>query len=90
LRPVYLIKATRKEREMRMYLSSFRLSNRPDALQELVGSDRRAAIVNALDNFPEQRARWLQTQSDALIKLGLSVWDWTSEPILGATAIFAA
>ena len=38
---------------MRMYLSSFRLGNKPEALQELVGADRRAAIVmNALDNFP--------------------------------------
>jgi hypothetical protein len=57
-----------------MYLSSFKLGNRPEALQELVGSDRRAAIVmNALDIFPDPRAQWLQAQSDALIKLGFSV-----------------
>jgi dipeptidase E len=57
-----------------MYLSSFKLGNRPEALQELVGSDRRAAIVmNALDNFPDARARWLQAQHDALAELGFSV-----------------
>jgi dipeptidase E len=59
---------------MRMYLSSFRLGNKPEALQELVGADRRAAIVmNALDNFPDQRAQWLQAQSSALSKLGFTV-----------------
>jgi dipeptidase E len=64
----------KEQRKMRMYLSSFKLGNRPEALQELVGSDRRAAIVmNALDNFPDPRSQWLQAQSDALIKLGFSV-----------------
>lgn len=59
---------------MRMYLSSFRFGNKPEALQELVGTQRRAAIVmNALDNFPDQRARWLQAQSNALNELGFSV-----------------
>jgi len=54
-----------------MYLSSFRLGNQPAALQELVGSDRRAAIVmNALDNFPDKRAQWLREQRDALGGLG--------------------
>jgi dipeptidase E len=57
-----------------MYLSSFKLGNRPEALQELVGTDRRAAIImNALDNFPEPRAQWLEAQSNALHKLGFSV-----------------
>jgi dipeptidase E len=64
----------RSKCKMRMYLSSFDLGNRPEALQELVGSDRRAAIVmNALDNFPDQRARWLEAQSHALMELGFSV-----------------
>jgi dipeptidase E len=59
---------------MRMYLSSFRLGNKPEALVDLVGSDRRAAIVmTALDNFPEHRAEWLQAQSKELVKLGFSV-----------------
>jgi hypothetical protein len=45
---------------MRMYLSSFKLGNKPQALQQLVGSDRRAVIVmNALDNLPDQlRGQW--------------------------------
>jgi dipeptidase E len=55
---------------MRMYLSSFLLGNQPEALQNLAGSDRRAAIiVNALDNFPDKRGQWLDTQRDALSKL---------------------
>jgi len=59
---------------MRMYLSSFRLGNKPEALLELVGDDRRAAIVmSALDNFPDQRAQWLRAQSRALTQLGFSV-----------------
>jgi dipeptidase E len=59
---------------MRMYLSSFKLGNKPEALLELVGGDRRAAIVmNALDNFSDQRAQWLQAQSSALTQLGFCV-----------------
>ncbi len=55
---------------MRMYLSSFLLGNQPEALQNLVGSDRRAAIiVNALDNFPDKRGQWLGAQREALSKL---------------------
>jgi dipeptidase E len=63
-----------EQRKMRMYLSSFKLGNRPEALQELVGGNRRAAIImNALDNFPEQRAQWLRAQNGALTDLGFSV-----------------
>jgi len=29
--------------------------------------------MNALDNFPDQRAQWMQSQSNALRKLGFSV-----------------
>jgi dipeptidase E len=59
---------------MRLYLSSFRLGNKPEALQELAGSGRRTGIImNALDNFPEQRAQWLQAQNNALTNLGFSV-----------------
>jgi dipeptidase E len=74
-RALVLFRLNRKEQcKMRMYLSSFELGNRPEALQDLVGGDRRAAIVmNALDNFPDQRVRWLEAQSYALIKLGFSV-----------------
>ena len=59
---------------MRMYLSSFKLGNQPEEFQRLVGPDRRAAIImNALDNFPDQRARWLDGQTRALGNLGFSV-----------------
>ena len=58
---------------MRMYLSSFKLGHRPEELQRLVGPIRRAAIImNALDNFPDQRALWLDAQISALSQLGFS------------------
>jgi dipeptidase E len=56
-----------------MYLSSFKLGNQPEEFQRLVGPVRRAAvIVNALDNFPDQRALWLDGQISALRNLGFS------------------
>jgi dipeptidase E len=59
---------------MRMYLSSFKLGNQPEEFQRLVGPVRRAAIIlNALDNFPDQRALWLDGQIRALSNLGFSV-----------------
>jgi dipeptidase E len=59
---------------MRMYLSSFKLGNQPEEFQRLVGPIRRAAIImNALDNFPDQRALWLDGQTRALNNLGFSV-----------------
>ncbi|MGO9545754.1 MAG: Type 1 glutamine amidotransferase-like domain-containing protein [Rhodomicrobium sp.] len=59
---------------MRMYLSSFKLGNQPEEFQRLAGPVRRAAIImNALDNFPDQRALWLDGQTRALNKLGFSV-----------------
>jgi dipeptidase E len=58
---------------MRMYLSSFKLGNQPEEFQRLVGPVRRAAIImNALDNFPDQRALWLDGQIRALSNLGFS------------------
>ena len=59
---------------MRMYLSSFRLGNHPEELQRLAGTYRHAAIImNALDNFPDQRALWLDGQTRALNNLGFRV-----------------
>jgi dipeptidase E len=59
---------------MRMYLSSFKLGNQPEEFQRLAGSVRRAAIImNALDNFLDQRALWLGGQTRALNNLGFSV-----------------
>ncbi|MFO1079996.1 MAG: Type 1 glutamine amidotransferase-like domain-containing protein [Reyranellaceae bacterium] len=59
---------------MRLYLSSFRLGNRPEELRTLVGAGRRAAvIVNALDHRPRARPDWLADQSQALSALGFDV-----------------
>jgi dipeptidase E len=59
---------------VRLYLSSFDLGNCPEELVALAGAARRAAIiVNALDDAPEGRARWLKAQTDKLADLGFSV-----------------
>jgi dipeptidase E len=59
---------------MRLYLSSFDLGDRPEELVELSGSGSRAAIVvNALDNKPEVRARFLSEQTEKLAGLGFHV-----------------
>jgi dipeptidase E len=58
---------------MRTYLS-FKLGSQPEEFQRLVGPVRRAAIImNALDNFPDQRALWLDGQTRALSNLGFNV-----------------
>jgi dipeptidase E len=59
---------------MRLFLSSFGLSNDPAALIHLAGSSRRVAVVvNALDNFPAARSEWLVQQMNALADLGFEV-----------------
>lgn len=59
---------------MRLYLSSFDLGNRPEALVALAGPARRAAIiVNALDHRPQARTAWLTEQTNKLVGLGFSV-----------------
>jgi dipeptidase E len=59
---------------MRLYLSSFDLGDRPEELVALTGPASRAAIiVNALDNSPDARARFLTEQTGKLIGLGFSV-----------------
>lgn len=59
---------------MRMYLASFKIGNKPEAFFKLVGADRRVGIImNALDNFHDQRALWLQGTSDFFGKHGLTV-----------------
>ncbi len=56
---------------MRLYLSSFGFDNCAGELVALArGSKRVAVIVNALENRPEARARWLQTQTEELAKFG--------------------
>jgi len=59
---------------VKLYLSSFRLGERPDAFVELLaGGSRVAVIVNAVDdNPPDERARKLVEEVDDLRGLGLT------------------
>ena len=57
---------------MKLYLSSFDLGHEPSALVSLAPGARVAVIVNALDNRPHARARWLASQSAKLAALGFS------------------
>lgn len=58
---------------MRLYLSSFRNGRHPHRLLELVGDDRRTAVIfNAVDSIdPEERADRLADEFDRLGELGL-------------------
>ncbi len=59
---------------MRLYLSSFDLGDRSEELVALVGpASRVAIIVNALDNRPDARSRFLKEQTAKLIGLSFSV-----------------
>src|ERR1700676_1155712 len=76
---------------MRLYLSSFDLGDRPDALVGLVAPTKRAAIiVNALDNFADARADWLNAQTTKLAKLGFSVTELDLRPSFGAAGALGA
>jgi dipeptidase E len=59
---------------MRLYLSSFRLGNQPQRLTDLVGDNRRAAVVvNACDQMTdEDREARVQQESGALEALGFA------------------
>ena len=75
---------------MRMYLSSFGLGDRPDALVALTGKARRCAlIVNALDHRPEARAVWLKKQTESLTDLGYAVSELDFREYFGAEARLA-
>lgn len=58
---------------MRLFLSSYKLGNKPKELPPLVGDNKRAAIImNSQDaKTPESRAERLQQEIDALTALGL-------------------
>lgn len=58
---------------MRLYLSSFRLGNRPDELLRLLAGRKRAAVIgNAEDGKPPaERGRSLARELDDLTRLGL-------------------
>lgn len=58
---------------MRLFLSSYGLGNKPEELLQLVGSNKRVAVIaNALDaKTPEARAERLRREIAALSALGL-------------------
>jgi dipeptidase E len=59
---------------MRLYLSSMDLGNHPDRLTCLAGPRTRVAVVmNALDNFPGERGKYLAVQRQSLQDLGFTV-----------------
>ena len=59
---------------MRLYLSSFRIGNRPDRLVALAGGDRRVAVIaNAMDSAPaDVRGEGVQRELTALDELGFA------------------
>ena len=59
---------------MRLYLSSFRIGEHPQRLLELVGNNRRTAVVNnALDALPpDGRTQGLQEELARLDEIGLT------------------
>lgn len=58
---------------MNLYLSSFRLGNHPDVLQEMAGKNKRTAVIANSTDFksPEEREVGLQRELDDLTQLGL-------------------
>lgn len=58
---------------MRLYLSSFRLGNKPERLLELIGSGRRTALVgNAVDFLgTSERAASMASEAERLKSIGL-------------------
>jgi dipeptidase E len=58
---------------MKLYLSSYKLGNKPEELTKLIGNNTRVAIImNAQDLvLPERRAMRVQEEIDALTALGL-------------------
>lgn len=57
-----------------MYLSSFGLGDHPEQLLDLVGSNKRVAVIansNDFVNDPESRKPGVQRELDGLLKLGL-------------------
>ena len=59
---------------MRLYLSSSELGNRPERLVSLTGYGAHVALImNALDNFPDERERCYGTGKQALEALGFNV-----------------
>lgn len=59
---------------MRLYLSSFKLGNKPEELVSLVGENKKAVLIlNALDHASRAREEFLISQTKELADLGFSV-----------------
>ncbi len=73
---------------MRLYLSSFRNGNQPEALLNLLsGKKRTALIANAVDlDNPEERQRKVIEEIDRLAALGLDVSDIDLRDYFGKSA----
>ena len=58
---------------MRLYLSSFRLGNKPERLLQLIGSGRRTALIgNAVDFLgATERAASMASEAERLKSIGL-------------------
>ncbi len=65
---------TSKEIIMKLYLSSYKLGNHPQSLANLIGKNKKIAIIpNALDVYTdlERRADTLQREREGLLQIGL-------------------
>jgi len=59
---------------MRLYLSSFKLGDKPEELISLVGSNKNTVLIlNALDHNQKAREEFLLSQTQSLIELGFVV-----------------
>jgi dipeptidase E len=74
---------------MRLYLSSYRLGSQPEALLDLLGGGRRAAVVaNAVDGY-EDSSRRAQREHDDLRRLGLDSEELDLRRYFGRTEALA-
>lgn len=76
--PVLVTAMVREYRHMRLYLSSYRLGDRPEVFAEMVTGRRRGWIItNPLDGLDEDRRRSdVATQVEDLRSIGLEAADF--------------
>ena len=76
---------------MRLYLSSFRLGNQPEALLGLLGSGRRVAVVANADDYksPSERVASARREHEDLRRLGLNSGELDLRRYFGRTAALA-
>lgn len=73
---------------MRLYLSSYKLGNKPEEILSLIGENKRTAIIaNAQDSKPaDSRAERVQQEIDSLTALGLLPEELDLRDYFGKTA----